>query len=241
MAGLDPDILEQVRTIVRRDLKLRPDEPLAEDMRLFSSELDLDSLDMLLLLTSIERQFGVRIPSQEVGKEVFQNIGTLSRYVQEHRGQRPAAAPISAPADWLAQLPHGPAFRFISRVMEVNPGESARGVWALSGQEPFFAGHFPGNPIVPGMLLAEAMAQLAGFAGPVGSGSQGKLVHVDVRFERAVAPPVEVELSAKLSNVLGQLQSFAGQLQSFVVTARVGDTVLAQGSITLHRSEGGEK
>jgi 3-hydroxyacyl-[acyl-carrier-protein] dehydratase len=190
---------------------------------------------MLLLLTSIERQFGVRIPSQEVGKEVFQNIGTLARYVQEHRGQRPAAAvAVAAPTDWLAQLPHGPEFRFVSRVVEVKPGESARGVWALSGREPFFAGHFPGNPLVPGVLLAEAMAQLAGFAGPAGSGSQGKLAHVDVRFEQAVAPPVEIELSAKLSNVLGPLQSFR-------VTAQVGATVLAHGSITLHRSEGGAK
>jgi 3-hydroxyacyl-[acyl-carrier-protein] dehydratase len=231
----DPDILQQIRTILRRDLKLGPDAPLPEEMPFFGGDVDLDSLDMLLLVTSIERQLGVRIPNEAVGKEVFQNVATLARYVQLHRGQTTgkSAAPAQA-TDWLSQLPHGEAFRFISRVIEVRPGESARGVWTLKGNEPFFAGHFPGKPIVPGVLIAEALAQLSGLAGPPGSGMQGKLAQIDVRFQQAVAPPVEIELESKIARLLGPLQMCD-------VSARVGATVVASGSITLHRDNGDAK
>jgi len=229
---LDPDILQQIRTILRRDLKLEPEAALPDEMPFFGGEVDLDSLDMLLLVTSIERQFGVHIPNEAVGKEVFQNVSSLARYVQGHRGTAgPPAKVAVVPVDWLSHLPHGPEFRFVSRVIEVRPGESARGVWALNGTEPFFAGHFPGKPIVPGMLIAEALAQLSGLAGPVGSGAGGKLAQVDVRFEQAVAPPVEIELASRVVRVLGPLQHFD-------VIAQVGQTILARGSITLHRGEG---
>ena len=231
-AAPDADILEQIRTILRRDLKLGPDAALPDDMPFFGGDVDLDSLDMLLLVTSIERQMGVRIPNEAVGKEVFQNVSTLARYVQQHRGPAAANAVAAAPAvDWLAQLPHGEAFRFISRVIEVRPGQSARGVWSLNGSEPFFAAHFPGHPIVPGVLIAEALAQLSGLAGPTGSGSQGKLAQVNVKFEQAVAPPVDIELESKVMRVLGPLQMCE-------VSARVGSTVVASGEITLLRGDG---
>ncbi len=231
-SGLDPDILQQVRTILRRDLKLPPDAELSEQMPFFGGDVDLDSLDMLLVLTSIERQFGLRIPNESVGKEVFQNVATLTRYVQTHRGAAPVqSSPVSAPSvDWLARLPHQPPFRFLTRVIEVRPGESARGTWSLAGDEPFFAGHFPGRPIVPGVLIAEALAQLSGLAGPADSGTQGKLAGVDLRFEQAVAPPVEIELETRLAGVLGALQNFT-------VSARVGPTLIARGTIALHRGE----
>src|SRR3954467_12667270 len=152
-SGLDPNVLEQIRTILRRDLKLGPDAPLPEDMPFFGGNVDLDSLDMLLLVTSIERQFGLRIPNEAVGKEVFQNVASLARYVQDHAGKNAAApAPQPAQVDWLAHLPHGKDFRFITRVLEVRPGEMARAVWTLPGSEPFSAALSPGKPIVPGVL-----------------------------------------------------------------------------------------
>ena len=231
-ASLDPNILEQIRTILRRDLKLNADTPLPEDMPFFGGDVDLDSLDMLLLVTSIERQMGVRIPNEAVGKEVFQNVATLARYVQNHRGQAaPATAAATAQVDWLAQLPHRDPFRFVSRVTEVRPGELARGVWSLTGTEAFFAGHFPGHPIVPGVLIAEALAQLSGIAGAPGSGAQGKLAQVDIRFERAAVPPVDIQLESKVTRVLGPLQMCD-------VVARVGEDVVASGSLTLHRGDG---
>lgn len=62
----------------------------------------------------------------------------------------------------LASLPHGPEFRFIDRLTSLDPGKSGTGEFTLRGDEPFLRGHFPGQPIMPGVLLVEAGAQLAG-------------------------------------------------------------------------------
>lgn len=62
----------------------------------------------------------------------------------------------------LAHLPHGPEFRFLDRILELTPGQTGVGEYTIRGDEPFLRGHFPGDPIFPGVLLIEAVAQLAG-------------------------------------------------------------------------------
>ena len=62
----------------------------------------------------------------------------------------------------LASLPHGPECRFLDRLTELDPGKSGTGEYKLRGDEPFLKGHFPGQPLLPGVLLVEAAAQLAG-------------------------------------------------------------------------------
>jgi 3-hydroxyacyl-[acyl-carrier-protein] dehydratase len=240
MAATSPspaDVLARVQLILRRDLKLGPDAPIPPDMPFNGSEMDLDSLDILLLVTSIEKEFGVKIPSSEVGKEIFKNVSTLTSYITAHVGDAPqTASPASASAalaDPLAQLPHAEPFRFVTSVTSVKPGESAEGAWNVTGNEDFFRGHFPGHPLVPGVLIAEALAQISGIAGSggagAGAGKSGMLAHVDVRFEKPVAPPATIVLRSKLTGTMGSLQKFD-------VSARVNDAVVASGSVTLQRS-----
>jgi 3-hydroxyacyl-[acyl-carrier-protein] dehydratase len=224
-----PETLRRLETIIRRDLKLGSDVPVTPDMPFFGGEADIDSLDILLLLSSVEKEFGLRIPSEAVGREVFADVGTLVAYIEANAGPKAAdvkSAPASVSAeDWLARLPHRDPFRFVSRVIRVTNGQSAEAVWQLTGSEAFFAGHFPGNPVVPGVLIAEALAQASGLAAGVSSGD-GRLARVDVRFEQPVVPPAEIRLESRLTRTIGTLRQFD-------VTASVGHALVARGTIAL--------
>src|SRR3954468_24885024 len=120
----DPRVVEHVKTILRRDLKLGPTAEIADDMAFFGGDVDMDSLDILLLVTSIEKEFGIKVPNAAVGKQVFENVGTLSRFVENQQKSGSAATPAPA-VDYLARLPHQPPFRFVSKVVNIVPGDSA--------------------------------------------------------------------------------------------------------------------
>ncbi len=231
-----PDILPRVKSIMRRDLKLGADFPIADDMPFFGGEADIDSLDVLLLLGSVEKEFGIKIPNEAVGRQVFASVASLVGYIDEQltRGAATSTPPtvgMSPATDPLARLPHGPEFRFLTRAISVRPGESAEAAWVIKGDEAFFAGHFPGRPIVPGVLIAEAMAQASGLAAPVSQEGavDGKLVQVDVRFEQPVVPPAEIVIRCQHQRTLAGLSQFS-------VTASVGAMVVARGTITLNCS-----
>jgi 3-hydroxymyristoyl/3-hydroxydecanoyl-(acyl carrier protein) dehydratase/acyl carrier protein len=231
-AAQKAEVLNRVKTIMRRDLKLGPDIVIEDDMPFFGGSADIDSLDVLLLLGSVEREFGIKISSEEMGRKVFQNVSTLSDYVCDHLNNGAAAATAARPAaagadgDLLAQLPHQPPFRFVSRLDKIEPDKEAWGVWTISGQEAFFEGHFPGRPIVPGVLIAEALAQLSGLAKHLRSGA-GRLAQVEIRFDGAVVPPAEIQLHARVARS-------GGSLVNYEVEAVCRGAVVARGTLSLN-------
>lgn len=68
---------------------------------------------------------------------------------------------MTAP-DALAALPHGPSFRFVDRLISLTPGQQGEAAYHIRGDEAFLAGHFPDHPLMPGVILIEALAQLGG-------------------------------------------------------------------------------
>jgi acyl carrier protein len=78
-----PELFEKIKTILRRDLKLGDDYAMADDMPLGGSDLDLDSLDFLMVVTSIEKDLGYKIPNEDVGAEIFTSIDTLANYLAD--------------------------------------------------------------------------------------------------------------------------------------------------------------
>ena len=125
------------------------------------------------------------------------------------------------------RLPHREPFIFIDSVLDLRPGQSAVCSRHFPASEPFFRGHFPGNPLVPGVILTEAAAQTAGIA----AGEPGKTFHLSairqMKFLAPVLPDTTVEFTAtKTAEVAGLLQ--------FQVTARVHGTPVAEGIIILN-------
>ncbi len=102
---------------------------------------------------------------------------------------------LPAPADIL---PHRPPFLFVDEIVSITPGVGATGRWHLTGEEWFFAGHFPGRPTLPGVLMCEAIAQVGAIAVLTDERYAGKLPLFGgldgARFRRQVGPGDTLEL-----------------------------------------------
>lgn len=120
----------------------------------------------------------------------------------------------------LKALPHGPEFRFLDELVELMPGQSGRGRYTVRGDEPFLRGHFPNEPLFPGVLLAEAAAQLGGVVAQsdpqlkplrglkltalrgvkiLGSARPGEVIELTARVTGRLANLVQVQASATVN------------------------------------------
>jgi len=107
-------------------------------------------------------------------------------------------------------LPHGVEFRFLDRVVQLDAGRSGAGEYTVRGDEPFLRGHFPGEPIFPGVLLIEAAAQLAGVVAqsdpkiPPLAGLKLTALR-NVKIFGTARPGEAIRLGAKITGRLGNL------------------------------------
>ena len=107
----------------------------------------------------------------------------------------------------LEYLPHRYPFLLIDRVLELEPGKRIVAIKNVTINEPFFQGHFPGNPVMPGVLQLEAMAQAAGILMLRRGSSEGKtslFMSADkVKFRKPVRPGDQIIINAKLTKARG--------------------------------------
>lgn len=122
-----------------------------------------------------------------------------------------ATAPTRDP---LRELPHGPEFRFLDEIVEMEGGRYGIAAYKVKGDEPFLRGHFPGQPLFPGVLLIEIAAQLAG---------------VTAQSDLAVPPLAGLKLTALRSvKILGTAQPGETILARATILGRMGNLVQAE-------------
>jgi 3-hydroxyacyl-[acyl-carrier-protein] dehydratase len=137
--------------------------------------------------------------------------------------------------DHFLGLPHRPPFVFLRKLVACEPGVSAECETQFSGDDPMFAGHFPGDPLVPGVILTEALAQTAGIvaASAHSKDSEPRFLLSAIRqmkFFRAVRPDERVILRArKIATV--------DELWQFEVEAVIEGKQAAAGQLVLSRSK----
>jgi 3-hydroxyacyl-[acyl-carrier-protein] dehydratase len=131
----------------------------------------------------------------------------------------------------MAMLPHRYPMLLVDRVEDIVPGVSARGIKAVTINEPFFAGHFPTRPIMPGVLIVEALAQTAGVLAvrTLGDAGMGKLVYFmaieNAKFRSPVEPGVLLDLKVEITQSRGKISRFSGR-------AEIAGKLVAEASFT---------
>ncbi|MEK9707188.1 MAG: 3-hydroxyacyl-ACP dehydratase FabZ [Alphaproteobacteria bacterium] len=128
-------------------------------------------------------------------------------------------------------IPHRQPFLMLDRVEDIVVREYATGIKNVTINEPFFLGHFPVRPVMPGVLIIEAMAQTAAVlvVETLGEKALGKLVYFmtieNARFRKPVVPGDQLKLHVSIQRNRGNVWKFSGE-------AKVGDMVVAEGAFS---------
>jgi 3-hydroxyacyl-[acyl-carrier-protein] dehydratase len=128
--------------------------------------------------------------------------------------------------DHVLGLPHRPPFVFVRKLVAREPGVSAECETEFPKDDPIFVGHFPGDPIVPGVILTEALAQTAGIAAH--QANQRFLLSAirQMKFFRAVRPEEKITLRARRIAMVGELLQFEVEALIDNKTVALGQLVM---------------
>ncbi|HWR91480.1 MAG TPA: 3-hydroxyacyl-ACP dehydratase FabZ, partial [Desulfobacterales bacterium] len=132
--------------------------------------------------------------------------------------------------DIMRRLPHRYPFLLIDRIISLVPGESITALKNVTMNEPFFQGHFPSQPVMPGVLIVEAMAQAGGVLASESRAAEQPAAIIyfmgmdQVRFRRPVVPGDQLVLEARVLKMRSKVAKMAGR-------ALVGDTLVAEAEL----------
>jgi 3-hydroxyacyl-[acyl-carrier-protein] dehydratase len=143
--------------------------------------------------------------------------------------QEEAQVPLGVP-EILGLLPHRYPMLFVDRIDHLEPGRYAEGVKCVTANEPFLAGHFPDYPIMPGVFIVEALAQLAGVMLRSSSAPKRPIpaeAIQKVRFLRPVLPGDQLQLRVTLIKSLGSVHQVKVEALVRGQAAATGELVLA--------------
>jgi len=134
----------------------------------------------------------------------------------------------------LQRLPHSFPFRMIDRILEIEPGKRAVALKNVSIDEPYFQGHFPKEPVMPGILILEALAQTGGIAFHSSFEKEEEtipfLAAVDrFRLNKRVVPGDQIIMEAEIQHIFSNLAKVK-------VRAKVGEEIVAEGMLVLAKA-----